>query len=72
MTKRRWGTRVDPQRLNWVIAGSKKQLVQQVAKSANVSEAVALETILDHLQSELDGDVLPPWWPREETLPEPA
>ncbi|GLU61576.1 hypothetical protein [Paenarthrobacter ureafaciens] len=72
MTKRRWGTRVAPERLNWVIAGSKKQLVKQIAKSANVSEAVALETILDHLQSELEPNGLPSWWPREETLPEPA
>lgn len=58
-----YGSRKDPVRTNWVIGDAQKQFVKQVARRANMSDAVALETMLNHIKSETPENGLPSWWP---------
>jgi hypothetical protein len=61
------GTRLDPQKTGWLIAGAKKEVFEQMAANAGVTSAVFLERVIDHLKETRTDRGLPPWWP----VPEP-
>ena len=58
-----WGTRENPVPLGWVIEKRRKERLSQLAKHAGVSNAVFLEAMIDHLDTELTDRGLPAWWP---------
>lgn len=68
MTRLPWGTRVDPQRLSLLIEGDRKRRLEQLAAHMNVSAAVFLERVIDHLDDELDTRGRPTWWPEQDEL----
>ena len=58
-----YGSRKNPVRTNWVIGDAQKQFVKEIGRRANTSDAVALEMMLNYLESETPENGLPSWWP---------
>lgn len=69
MTERRLprGTRVDPVRVGWAIERGRKARIDELSLLANVSAAVFLESVIDHLDDEIAANGLPTWWPETTT-----
>lgn len=63
------GTRVDPVPLGYAIERDSKSQLDAMAARAGVSTSVFIERMVDHVQTELDPEGRPVWWPREEGLP---
>ncbi len=57
---------MQPVRVGWLIEERRKKRFAQLAERADVSEAVFLERVIDHLEEELTDSGLPNWWPAPE------
>lgn len=63
------GTRVDPVPLGYAIERDSKSQLDAMASRAGVSTSVFIERLIEHVQTELDPQGRPVWWPQEEGLP---
>lgn len=52
--------------VGWAIERFRKDRLSQLAAHADVSNAVFLEAVIDHLEDELNDRGLPFWWPAQE------
>jgi len=57
------GTRLDPQKVSWLIAGQKKQSFERMARAGGVTASVFLERVTAHLEEDLTDRGVPSWWP---------
>lgn len=60
------GTRTKPVRVSWLIEEEKKLRFEQLAAHVDVSAAVFLERLIDHLDENLTDRGVPSWWPAPE------
>lgn len=58
------GTRVDPVQTPWVIERSAKERFDAMARNAGMSSAALLESVIDHLASDLTSRGVPSWLPQ--------
>lgn len=61
------GTRSEPKKLGYLVAGLSKQDFEEMAQAAGVSGAVFFERVAAHLKEELDDRGAPSWWPKPTT-----
>ena len=60
------GSRVQPIRAAWTIETRRKERFDQIARAAGVTSSVFLETVIDHLETELTSRGVPKWMPQPE------
>ncbi|MGW9159272.1 hypothetical protein [Microbacterium sp. NPDC055665] len=61
-----WGTREQPKKLGYFIAGPRKQQLEEMVEAAGVSGAVFVERVIAHLYENKTNRGLPEWWPEQD------